>query len=278
MLVGMRSDVGRDAVSVSPEAVPSTPDRGLAGSPPDDIVHAICPYLGTGEGWRLAVPDRVHRCLAVDPPVPLALEKQRRLCLDLGHVRCATHEAAVAALQGAMGGELRIGAAGTRAPRWPVPRTVSTVLDVGRGSVDVRAAARGRAATQVALVLLALLAFGSLILVRVGGGLPTDVRAGAIETPTNGVVGSPVASPAVVATQVAVEPSAALLPSPTAASSASTPTASPVPSSSRRYTVRAGDTLNRIASRFGTTVKAIEAANGIVDPSRLQIGQVLEIP
>jgi LysM repeat protein len=51
-----------------------------------------------------------------------------------------------------------------------------------------------------------------------------------------------------------------------------------VPSSSRRYTVRAGDTLNRIASRFGTTVKAIEAANGIVDPSRLQIGQVLEIP
>ncbi|HET7026828.1 MAG TPA: LysM domain-containing protein [Candidatus Limnocylindrales bacterium] len=153
---------------------------------------------------------------------------------------------------------------------------MSTVLDVGRGSIDVRAAARGRAATQVGLVLLALLAFGSLILARVGGGIPMDVRAGAIPTPTNAGVGPQIPSPAVVVSGAAVAPSTALPSSPAAASPASGPIASPP--SSRHYTVRAGDTLNRIASRFGTSVKAIERANGIVDPSRLQIGQVLAIP
>jgi putative chitinase len=42
--------------------------------------------------------------------------------------------------------------------------------------------------------------------------------------------------------------------------------------------VRSGDTLSAIAARFHTTVGAIERLNGITDPTRLRIGQLLMIP
>jgi murein DD-endopeptidase MepM/ murein hydrolase activator NlpD len=44
------------------------------------------------------------------------------------------------------------------------------------------------------------------------------------------------------------------------------------------YTVQAGDTLLKIAIEFGLSSEAIQAANGIVDPRFLQIGQTLIIP
>ncbi len=44
------------------------------------------------------------------------------------------------------------------------------------------------------------------------------------------------------------------------------------------HTVVDGDTLSDIAARFGTTVRAIVAANGIADPSRLSLGESLVIP
>ncbi len=53
-----------------------------------------------------------------------------------------------------------------------------------------------------------------------------------------------------------------------------TPTASPA---ALTYTVEPGDTLGAIAERFGVTVDAIAAANGIEDPAAIQIGQVLVI-
>jgi LysM repeat protein len=40
----------------------------------------------------------------------------------------------------------------------------------------------------------------------------------------------------------------------------------------------AGDTLAVIANRFGTTVEALMAANGISDPDRIVEGQILTIP
>lgn len=44
------------------------------------------------------------------------------------------------------------------------------------------------------------------------------------------------------------------------------------------YTVVRGDTLSRIARRFGTTFTAIAQANNLADPNLIYVGQVLTIP
>lgn len=44
------------------------------------------------------------------------------------------------------------------------------------------------------------------------------------------------------------------------------------------YTIQAGDSFASIASRFGVSIEALQAANGSVDPNALQPGQVLVIP
>jgi len=41
------------------------------------------------------------------------------------------------------------------------------------------------------------------------------------------------------------------------------------------YTVARGDRLFRIALRFGTTVPALTALNGLADPNRIWVGQTL---
>jgi LysM repeat protein len=42
--------------------------------------------------------------------------------------------------------------------------------------------------------------------------------------------------------------------------------------------VQEGDTLSLIANRFGTSVSALQAANGIDDPDEIRPGQVLVFP
>lgn len=44
------------------------------------------------------------------------------------------------------------------------------------------------------------------------------------------------------------------------------------------YTVQPGDFLGAIAARFGVSLEAIIAANGIANPDHIQVGQVLRIP
>jgi LysM repeat protein len=44
------------------------------------------------------------------------------------------------------------------------------------------------------------------------------------------------------------------------------------------YTVRVGDTLSAIALRYRVTMQAIMSANGIANPNRIVVGQVLRIP
>jgi len=44
------------------------------------------------------------------------------------------------------------------------------------------------------------------------------------------------------------------------------------------YEVQPGDTLASIASRFNSTIKDIQNANKIADPTKLQVGQTLFIP
>ena len=67
---------------------------------------------------------------------------------------------------------------------------------------------------------------------------------------------------------------------PTAQTPAQTPTQTPAqtPAQTQTYTVKSGDTMYRIALRFGVSINALASANGITDPSKIRAGQVLRIP
>jgi LysM repeat protein len=52
----------------------------------------------------------------------------------------------------------------------------------------------------------------------------------------------------------------------------------PPPPQQQTYVVVPGDTLTKIAARFGTTVAALVQANNIVNPNLIFVGQVLVIP
>ena len=59
---------------------------------------------------------------------------------------------------------------------------------------------------------------------------------------------------------------------------AATPAASaPAATANGTYTVKAGDTLNRIAAANGTSVAALAAANGIQNINLISVGQVLKL-
>lgn len=44
------------------------------------------------------------------------------------------------------------------------------------------------------------------------------------------------------------------------------------------YTVKSGDTLSKIAAKYNTTVDILAAYNGIKDPNKIYVGQVIKIP
>jgi LysM repeat protein len=54
--------------------------------------------------------------------------------------------------------------------------------------------------------------------------------------------------------------------------------AAAVPASAATHTVRRGETLGTIASRFGVSTAELAQANGLADPNRILAGQVLEVP
>lgn len=62
------------------------------------------------------------------------------------------------------------------------------------------------------------------------------------------------------------------------ASPTAVPTPPMVPAGATEHVVAKGDTLSGLATKYHTTVKAIEAANPSVSPTKLQIGQKLTIP
>lgn len=240
-------------------------------------MHPVCPYLLSADGaWRSASAAREHRCTAVAPPSPLAAEKQRRLCLTAGHVSCATFVAAT---------EARVAARRPVDLRRPIARTTPLVLDQGRLAIPRPSIASFPMAGQTALIAVLGVAFGAVLIARLatgGGG-----EAGVIIP-----VGS--ATPRPSATEVAVTasrspaptavPSAAPTAAPTAKPSPTLvptgPTAKPSPSAAHpvSYKVKGGDTLSGIAARFGTTVKVLADLNGIKDPSKLHVGQVIKLP
>jgi len=56
-----------------------------------------------------------------------------------------------------------------------------------------------------------------------------------------------------------------------------TPAFAPASGTADTYIVRAGDTLGRIAQRFGTSAFTLAHLNGIANPSRIYVGQVLRL-
>lgn len=59
------------------------------------------------------------------------------------------------------------------------------------------------------------------------------------------------------------------------------PTPTPAPSPKEEYisyTVKAGDTLGRIAEKYNTTVEILAKLNNISNPSFIRVGQILKIP
>jgi LysM repeat protein len=139
---------------------------------------------------------------------------------------------------------------------------------------------------------LAAIGAAAAVLAVGGVALATGVLDPSSGLPAGALATSP--APALTATPTARPtrtPAPTATPSPTPvttpvpeATIAPTPIPTPVPTvaapppAQRTYTVQQGDTLGLIAQRFGTTVQAIQTANGISDPNQIFVGQVLVIP
>ena len=225
--------------------------------------HDLCPFLLADSTWRSASPAKEHRCLVLGTDVPLALEKQKRLCLSADHRGCPAYATAVGVADRADGATS--GAADR--PRRPYPRMAPVVVDHGRMAFSLPAAARDRPAGQLALAGLMVVAFAAIALARLSG-----VGGVAAEAPT------PQPQTSFVAAAPAPTPAPSPTPVPSVASSVA-PSAEPTPTPElRTYKVKRGDTLIRIAARFDTTVRALIELNDIDNPARIPIGTRLKIP
>jgi LysM repeat protein len=113
------------------------------------------------------------------------------------------------------------------------------------------------------------IALAGVILVAAGcGSSATPSPSSSIKSPApSGTVSKspkPTIAPTIAPTE-SVEPAT---PEPTATAAATNKT----------YKVVKGDTLTKIAKKFGITVAVLQAANPKVKPNALKIGQVLVIP
>ena len=237
-------------------------------------VFEVCPYLRAESGeWRSAYASRDHRCAAINPPAPLAMAKQRSLCLVTAHETCATYLAARAASD-----RVSAGVPPDDSGLWPATRSTPLLLEPAHGLLAPLAGS-SRSGGQALLVGLMVVAFLVLVVARAAGpgasGSPSPDASGGSPAAASGAV---VASPSSAAT---APPSESPAPSPTPSASPSAgPSASPSPTLGdvQTYTVRSGDTLIGIAAKFGTTAAAITKANNISNPRVIHVGQVLIIP
>lgn len=108
----------------------------------------------------------------------------------------------------------------------------------------------------------------------IGPNTPTP-SASPTPTPTATQTKSPTPTPTATKTPA---PTKSPTPTPSATKS---PTATPTPTATAKpstYTVVSGDTLTKIANRFGVTQAALMAANKITNANSIQLGQKLVIP
>jgi LysM domain len=253
-------------IAPAPDGERRRPTRSPAATP---IV--VCPHLeSTGGAWRMAVPWREHRCVALAPPAPQTAEKQRRHCLSADHVECPVFRAAASAREAALAGEADPAAvaAADRARR-PQPRTAPVLLEPPRLVDQLIRLQAGRAPSQLFLVGLMVVAFAIVGLSRFAA-TPAEALP---SVPPSAVISAASVVPATVSPVVKPSQSvAASAPPPSSAASAS-----PSPGFRTTYTVKRGDTLIGVASKFRTTVAKVRSLNALKS-STLRIGQVLKIP
>jgi len=245
----------------------STVGRLLSSRPMDPV----CPLLALAGERHAAIDgvDAAHRCHAEDPPSAIDRAMQSRLCLTAEHDRCERYTAFVA----------RTGTSPGRAPFGDGFVSTRLLLAPQPPWRGIAGRARGSRTATVVAVGAGIATMG-VATAAVAGAFLTDRPAAvaspeptATSRPAPSPTGRPTPAPTAEATPTPVPPT----PSPTAAPTAP-PTPAPTPVPARTYTVVEGDTLALIAQRFGTTVPALQAANGIDDPDEIVIGQVLVIP
>lgn len=240
----------------------------------------VCPFLVAESGdWRLAVPTREHRCAALVPLTPLTLEKQARLCLSDSHETCATYGAALAARKERTGGVIAL----ERAGRWSLALTTPLIEDAGgvRSRVGGILADRRRWPAIPVVVLL------TTFLALAASGIRNDRPVTAVAlSPSPGSAANTTPAMTFTAAPAITEAPTTPSPAPTPTSPPPTakpspppaPTPKPTPAYRTTYRIKYGDTLSGIAATFHTTVLAIERLNGITDPTRLRVGQLIRIP
>jgi hypothetical protein len=189
-----------------------------------------------------------------------------------------TREQVGARLGGGSGARSGVGRSGRRVLRSQAVPLGSYRADSGAGARpgDRRVGTAGRgeraergAYTLVFAAVLVTLVLGLLLALNwaLGSSAPARSAPAAPATPVSspGQIGAPIMNP---------PPAANPSPSPS-------PEPSPVasPGTGRVHVVEAGDTLNRIAQRYGVTVDAIMRANNRTDRNQiLRIGERLVIP
>jgi len=204
---------------------------------------SICPFLvsETAALPRAALPAEGHRCAAAGVAAPISAQHQRVFCFTSQHRDCSRYLAVA---------------------RQPL---TSPARDAPRAAI---ASAAALMVAVVGAAAVALLAIGNPFTVEpLAGDATPPATAAALAT-----------APAVATIEVTLAPV-----SPTrilaAPSATATPPASPRPSATpATYTVRPGDSLTAVAARFGVTVPALAAANGLAPTAQLRIAQTLVIP
>ena len=240
-------------------------------------VDRVCPLLGLAGDRRTAVDgvDGAHRCHADEPPTPLDRNLQAQLCLTPAHERCERYLQYLTRTGTMTPGRstLADGLISTRMLLAPQPPWRG-LAGTARRPRPVPLVATGGA---VVLLGVAGVALASGLLGREPGGIAMSASPIPTDGPTSLQTPSLAPTPSATATPLPTPvPTPIATPAPTPTPVPPTPVPTPVPA--QTYVVVAGDNLALIADRFGTTVQALMAANGLENPNVITIGQVLIIP
>ncbi|HZQ36522.1 MAG TPA: LysM peptidoglycan-binding domain-containing protein [Dehalococcoidia bacterium] len=226
--------------------------------PPDAV--APCPFLAGGARGQedaapppRSTPSAANVCLAQGDALPVSLQHQIVFCLGGRATVCSRYRAAAAPM------------AAVAPPARPIAQPAAAAREPGR------------LAPRLAIAALALATGVGVVAAVMAVGNPFDAEP-APSGPATAATVAPTVTVSATAAAVSGTPFPTATPAPTA-TAPPTPTAMARPTATpARYTVQSGDSLTRLAARFGISVAQLAAANGLPADARLQIGQTLTIP